>query len=111
MDIDSTKISLTHNAWSSLESTVADVRKGKVKSRMITGTYMLQASKHKLVDATCKCCGLADKDITHTLLDCPALFSQRKLFYPKVRSLTITYIGIDVGEEFLFKTIYCQIIA
>ena len=103
MDIDSTKISLTHKVWSSLESTVADVRKGIVKSRMITGTYMLQTSKHKFskatVDATCKCCGLADEDITHMLLDCPALFSQRKLFYPKVRSLTITYIGIDVWRR------------
>ena len=29
------------------------------------------------------------------LLDCPALYSQRKLFYPKVRSLVIGYIGID----------------
>ena len=86
MDIDSTKISLTHNVWSSLESTCVDVRKGIVKSRMITGTYTLQTSKHKFskatVDATCKCCGLADEDITHMLLDCPALFSQRKLFYP-----------------------------
>ena len=57
MDIDSTKISLTHNVWSSLESTVSDVRKGIVKSRMITGTYMLQTSKHKFskaaVDASC----------------------------------------------------------
>ena len=40
MDIDSTKISLSHNVWSSLESTVADVRKGIVKIRMITGTYI-----------------------------------------------------------------------
>ena len=89
MDVDSTKISLTHNVWSSLESSVAYVRKGIVQSRMIT----LQTSKHKFskatVDATCKCCGLADEDITHMLLDCPALFSQRKMFYPKVRSLFI----------------------
>ena len=103
MDIDITKISLTHNVWSSLETTVADVRKGIVKSRMIIGTYMLPTSKHKFskatVDASCKCCGLADEDITHMLLDCPALFSQRKLFYPKVRSLSITYIGIDVWRR------------
>ena len=71
MDIDSTKISLTHNVCSSPESTVADVQKGIVKSRMITGTYMLQTSKHKFskatVDAKCKCCWLADEDITHTV--------------------------------------------
>ena len=103
MDIVSTKISLTHKVWSSLESTVADVRKGIVKSRMITGTYLLQTNKHKFskatVCATCKCCGLGDEDITHMLLDCAALYSQRKLFYPKVRSLTIQYLGIDMWRE------------
>ena len=100
MDIVSTKISLTHKVWSSLESTVADVRKGIVKSRMITGSYLLQTNKHKFskatVCATCKCCGLGDEDITHMLLDCAALYSQRKLFYPKVRSLTIQYLGINM---------------
>ena len=103
MDIVSTKISLTHKVWSSLESTVADVRKGIVKSRMITGTYLLQTNKHKFskatVCATCKCCGLGDEDITHMLLDCAALYSQRKLFYPKVRSLTIQYLGINMWRE------------
>ena len=99
----STKISLTHKVWSSLESTVADVRKGIVKSRMITGTYLLQTNKHKFskatVCATCKCCGLGDEDITHMLLDCAALYSQRKLLYPKVRSLTIKYLGINMWRE------------
>ena len=45
MDTDATKIGL--KAWSSLESTVAAVRKGIVKSRMLTGTYLLQTSIHK----------------------------------------------------------------
>ena len=51
------------------------------------------------VCARCKCCGLADEDLSHILLDCPALFSQRNLFYPKVRSLTINYIGIDLWKK------------
>ena len=103
MDIVSTKISLTHKVWSPLESTVADVRKGIVKSRMITGTYLLQTNKYKFskatVCATCKCCRLGDEDITHMLLDCAALYSQRKLFYPKVRSLAIQYLGINMWRE------------
>ena len=103
MDIDSARIGFTHKVWLALESTVADVRKGIVKCRMVTGTYMLQTSKHKFSNATvcarCRCCGLADEDISHMLLDCPALFSQRKLFYPKVRSLTINYIGIDLWKK------------
>ena len=69
MDIVSTKISITHKVWSSLESTVADVRKGISKSRMITGTYLLQSNKHKFSKATVcaagKCCGLGDEDICY----------------------------------------------
>ena len=55
MDIDSARIGLTHKVWLALESTVADVRKGIVKCRMVTGTYMLQTSKHKFSNSTVKC--------------------------------------------------------
>ena len=85
---------LVNNAWSSLESSVTDVRKG-----MLTGTYLLQTSKHKFskttVIATCVCCCLGDEDISHMLLECSALHSQRKLFLPKVRSTVCSYIGVD----------------
>ena len=43
MNIHSVGIGRTHSVWYSLESTVSDVRKGITKSRMITGTYMLQS--------------------------------------------------------------------
>ena len=99
MDINSTKIGHTHSAWSTIESTVADVRMGIVKTRMLTGTYLLQTSKHKFSksseSATCKCCGLNDEDISHMLLDCPALHNQRKLLYLKVRDSIINLIGIN----------------
>ena len=36
------KIGQTHSLWSSLDSTVSDVRKCITKCRIITGTYMLQ---------------------------------------------------------------------
>ena len=38
MNIESMKIGQTHVVWSSLESTISDVRKGITKSRMLTGT-------------------------------------------------------------------------
>lgn len=107
MNINSTKIGQTHSAWSSLESTVADVRKGIVKARLLTGTYLVQINKYKFSksseSATCKCCGLYDEDITHMLLDCPALHNQRKLFYPKVKELVISYIGLSQSRT-LFHT-------
>ena len=63
------KIGQTHSLWSSLDSTVADVRKGITKCRLITGTYMLQTSKSKFsrssVSPICKCCGLDKESKDH----------------------------------------------
>ena len=73
------KIGQTHPIWSTLESTVSDVRKGITKGRMLTGTYLVQTSKHKFsrstISAACKCCGLNDEDFRHMLLECPALLN------------------------------------
>ena len=57
MIFETAKVSQTHIVWSSLESSVTDVRKGIVKCRMLTGTYLLQTNKQKFsrstVSATC----------------------------------------------------------
>ena len=91
------KIGHTHPLWTSLESSVSDVRKGITKCRMITGTYMLQSIKSKFskspVDAICKCCGLDNEDLPHMLLECPALLVPRKQFYPDIKSMVIDIIG------------------
>ena len=97
------KIGQTHPLWSTLESTVSDVRKGITKGRMPTGTYLLQTSQHKFsrstISAACKCCGLNDEDLPHMLLECPALLNQRKLFYPRIKQLVISNIGIIKWKE------------
>ena len=51
------------------------------------------------VNATCKCCGRADEDLQHMLLECSALISQRKLFYPRIKTLTIDCIGLSQWKE------------
>ena len=103
MNIDSVEIGRTHSAWSSLESTVSDVRKGITKSRMITGTYMLQSNVYKFSNATessiCKCCATDSEDIVHMLLDCPALFAQRKQYFGDLRSLIVNCVGIKQWES------------
>jgi len=52
----------THQVWDSLQSTVSHVKKGIIKARLLTGTYMLQAMKSKYStgkeSAMCKCCGI-----------------------------------------------------
>ena len=97
------KIGQTHPIWSTLESTVSDVRKGITKCRMSTGTYLLQTSQHKFsrstISAACKCCGLNDEDLPHMLLECPTLLNQRKLFYPRIKKLVINNIGTIKWKE------------
>lgn len=103
MNIDAVKIGQTHVIWSSLESTISDVRKGITKSRMLTGTYLLQSNKYKFNNSTespiCKCCALEIEDIVHMLLDCPALYAQRKQYFANLRSLIVNCVGIRQWES------------
>ena len=91
------KTGLTHSVWDSLETVVTDARKGMIKCRMLTGTYLLQSNSHKFcrasVSATCKCCGLNDEDLVHMLFECPSLIHQRKTLYSGIKSQVINCIG------------------
>ena len=90
-------IGKVHNVWSSLESTVSDVRKGIIKCRQLTGTYLFQLNKSKFSrsesSATCRCCGCNTEDITHMLLYCSSLFNQKKQLYLNLKASVISYIG------------------
>lgn len=93
------QIGVTHPVWRSLHSSVADVKKGITKCRMLTGTYMLQATKHRFnqhsEDPTCRSCAMESEDITHMLTTCPVLFQARKEGLAKLKHLVISVIGID----------------
>ena len=75
-------IGQTHPVWDSLESTRLEVRRGVVKSRIITGTYIVQSTRAKFnqyqIDSTCPLCHLEEEDIIHMLLRCSVLHSVRK---------------------------------
>ena len=102
INIHSMKIGQTHSVWSSLESTVTDVRKGITKSRMLTGTYLLQSYRNKFNNsesAICKCCGTEIEDIIHVLLECPALFYERKGYFEEIRALIVKCIGAEAWQS------------
>jgi hypothetical protein len=79
----------THKVWEYLDTTVTEVRKGVTKSRMLTGTYLLQSNKHRFsnytVDATCQLCHLEDEDIVHMVTRCPALEKLRRQYIPRIK--------------------------
>ena len=78
-------------------------KKGTIKCRMLTGTYMLQSTSHTFskanVSATCKCCGLYDEDLAHMLLECPAFIHQRKPIYSQFKTKVINCIGAQHWRE------------
>ena len=76
------QIGNTHPVWDSLESTRLEVRRGVVKCRILTGTYIVQTIRSKFnqyqVDSKCPLCHMEDEVITHMLLRCSVLHSVRK---------------------------------
>ncbi|CAC5400739.1 unnamed protein product [Mytilus coruscus] len=90
-DLSSLKIETIHNLWSSIESNIKDVRRGGIKARLITGTYVLQSNRSKLNQhedsAVCPLCQYEDEDIVHFILKCNALFRYRKSYIEELKSI------------------------
>lgn len=98
LDKSELKIGVTHPVWRSLHSTVAEVKKGITKCRILTGTYMLQATKHRFNHQEaplCKACAMENEDIIHMLTSCPALHYVRKTEFAKLKECVISIIGPD----------------
>ncbi len=90
MNLSVLEIGKTHHTWDLLDTSVTEVRKGITKTRMLTGTYMLQCNKHRFTNfttvPTCQLCHLEDEDIVHTITRCPALELQRRQYIPKLKT-------------------------
>ncbi|CAG2253468.1 unnamed protein product [Mytilus edulis] len=90
-------IGTPHTLWKSLRSMVSEVKMGITKARMLTGTFMTQATRYKFkienADHICQLCAIYSEDIKHILLECPALHSVRQLYYSRLKLEVIHVIG------------------
>ncbi|CAG2245708.1 unnamed protein product [Mytilus edulis] len=81
----------THPVWDSVGQNMIEIRKATTKVRMLTGTYMVQADKHKFsqykIDPTCLLCHREIEDILHVLTQCPVLGSERKEYFTPIKQL------------------------
>lgn len=88
------EIGRTHHVWDSIESTRLEVRRDVIKSRIITGTYIVQSLRSKFnqyqIDSTCPLCHIEDEDISHMLLRCSVLHSARKEPFQKLKDCIIS---------------------
>ena len=93
------RIGQTHPVWDTVQSTRLDVRRGIVKCRILTGTYIVQTIRSKFnqyqVNSTCPLCFIEDEDIVHMLLRCSVLHSVRKEPYRVLRDYIISKTDPD----------------
>ena len=75
-----------HVVWDSIQPNLQDVKRGHVKARLLTGTYMFQLTKFRFnssdVDPNCPLCRLESESIRHFILRCPALAVARDNSFP-----------------------------
>ena len=80
------RIGQVHMVWESIQPNLQDVKRGHVKARLLTGTYMFQSTKFRFnssdVDPKCPLCRLGSKDLRQFILQCPALAVARDTIFP-----------------------------
>ena len=84
--------------WNSIDSE-AEVRKGVIKARVLTGVYILQSTRHSFsggtIDATCQLCCLEDEDIYHLVTRCPAFHDIRVATVERLKQIVLAQIRCD----------------
>ena len=77
-----------HSLYKYTGSDPYEIEKASIKARLLTGTYTLQANKHKYnqheVDKTCELCKSETEDREHFILGCSALDEARQKHLPKL---------------------------
>ncbi|CAG2228242.1 unnamed protein product [Mytilus edulis] len=88
-------IGVTHPVWATVSSSVSDIRKAITKSRMLTGTYLLQAHRHRFnqaeVDPICPNCRTENEDLCHVLTTCPLYMNIRIALYAPILLLSLIF--------------------
>ena len=87
----------THMVWNSIHPNLQDIKRGHIKARLLTGTYMFQSTRSRfnstLVDPRCPLCRIESEDLQHFILRCPALAEARERYFPIIRSLVTSTVG------------------
>ncbi|VDI12733.1 Hypothetical predicted protein [Mytilus galloprovincialis] len=88
-----------HSVWKTATEIPGDTKKAITKARILTGTYLLQATKAKFnigsTDPICPLCKLEEENLLHFLTRCPSLEGVRRTFYAPLKQAVINKIGID----------------
>ncbi|CAC5392438.1 unnamed protein product [Mytilus coruscus] len=87
---DTINIGEIHPVWKIASEIPGDTKKTITKARILTGTYLLQATKAKFnignTDPICPLCKLEEENLQHFLTKCPTLEGVRRTFYAPINT-------------------------
>ncbi|VDI42343.1 Hypothetical predicted protein [Mytilus galloprovincialis] len=96
LTISNLSIGVTHPVWATVSSSVSDIRKAITKSRMLTGTYLLQAHRHRFNQAEVTRfvnCRLRTKTYVHVITTCPLYMNIRIALYTPIKNFIVSIIS------------------
>ena len=88
VNTDALKVGKSHHVWSTVRNSVHDSRKAQLKSKLLTGTYILQGNRAAFnqyqVNSTCKLCSAAPETRQHFISECAFLQTERSSYTNKL---------------------------
>ena len=90
-----------HILWKTSIYSIEETRKAAIRAKLLTGTYILQATQKKFGKSTtsiCFLCGLEEEDVAHFITRCPELRETRDTWTPKINNL-LTQAGICTNTQ------------
>ena len=80
VNADSLKVGKSHHVWSTVRDRIHDSRRAQLKSKLLTGTYILQGNRAAFnqyqVKSTCNFCTAAPETRQHFIIECAGLKDQ-----------------------------------
>ena len=104
MNVQNYPIGLAHLVWRDAGYDIMSVQRAGWKARLMSGTYMLQATRARFnqfeVDPTCLICCKEPENIEHFLLRCESLNKIRQPFLDKIYKLIQNSLGVAKLNDF-----------
>ncbi|CAC5383270.1 unnamed protein product [Mytilus coruscus] len=103
----------THPVWKTATEIPGETKKAITKARILTWTYLVQATKAKFnkgsTDPICTLCKLEEENLQHYLTRCPTLEGVRRTFYAPLKQAQFSLLFM-LFENFPWTPI-CKVLA
>ena len=88
VNVDSLKVGRTNHIWSTVQNSIYDSRRAQLKSKVLTGTYILQGNRAVFnqfqVNLTCRLCTVDPETRQHFISECSFLNNERATYSEKL---------------------------